>query len=1028
MIRAKAKGVFRTVARGPRTSKVRGAGLLLSAMMLLPAWAEAQQVPPNEAWRTLETERARVTFPARLEELARRAAYRTEVALSELEASFLPLPRGTIDVLVTDHTDFSNGFAQVTPSNRVTIYARPPVDEPGLGYFDDWLDLVITHELAHIVHLDHTANPVGKTLRTVFGRVPSRWPYFPGHSTPRWLTEGLATWYESELAGGGRTHGTFQEMQLRAAVLGGRFEQVGSASGASPVWPGGSRPYAYGALFFDHMLERYGDDRMAAFAEAVAGQWIPYRLNAAGRSAFGVSLSDAWREWGDSLSARYAGLDETLASLGPVTEPERVTEGARWAVEPSVAGDGTLAYVRSDGRSDTRIVLDPTAGGRSGSERVNGIASFDWMPGGALLVGQLEYEGAHRLFSDLYVIEPGAGARRVTEGARLAQPAASPDGRWAIAVQEGEGTSGLVRVDLETGAVTPLVVGTGQEHWAYPAVSPDGSLVAATRWQVGGYHDVVILDASTGRLRSELTRDRAMDLAPGWSPDGRWVVWASDRTGILNVLAAEIDPVSGTTGAPRLLTNVRTGVSFPSVSPDGSTLYLSVYHADGWDVGRVPFDPGSASVAPDPASRFTPDMTFVDGRSSAPIQDYSPLPTLRPRYWQPQFREAVRAPAANTSELVSGGRELLGFAVGARTGGRDLLGIHAFDAFARVFTSGGKAEGGLAYAFAGLPNPVFSVGATQFWDDDGRRLGQAGPSAPIDTLFVLERERRLFASAAFRMPTWRHRTQLTLTGAMVQEARELLDNDLAPSTTYSLARPDALLGEARATLGFSTARSHAFQIGASRGVDLFLSGRTRRELSVPDTLRGVVGGDRSVGDVVGRIRGYLPLGGPGHASHVLAVQASAGMAGGPNAPGGHFEVGGASGVPESLTGLSLYGGSPIFFSVRGYATGSRAGRQAWTASGEYRFPLRLVHRGLGAWPLYLGRVVGALFADAGDAWDPGGEGFLSPGRSPLVSVGAEIGAEIVALYDFGLFTRVGVANPLAGGVEPSVYLRIGVPF
>ena len=32
---------------------------------------------------------------------------------------------------------------------------------------------------------------------------------------------------------------------------------------------------------------------MGAFAEAVAGQWIPYRLNAAGRDAFGASLSES---------------------------------------------------------------------------------------------------------------------------------------------------------------------------------------------------------------------------------------------------------------------------------------------------------------------------------------------------------------------------------------------------------------------------------------------------------------------------------------------------------------------------------------------------------------------------------------------------------------------------------------------------------------------------------------------------------------------------------------------------------------
>ena len=88
----------------------------------------------------------------------------------------------------------------------------------------------------------------------------------------------------------------------------------------------------------------------------------------------------------------------------------------------------------------------------------------------------------------------------------------------------------------------------------------------------------------------------------------------------------------------------------------------------------------------------------------------------------------------------------------------------------------------------------------------------------------------------------------------------------------------------------------------------------------------------------------------------------------------------------------------------------------------------MVHQGLGAWPLYLGRVVGTLFMDAGDAWDPGGEGFLSAGRAPVAAVGAELGAEIVALYDLALFTRVGLAQPLSGGSGPNVYVRLGLPF
>ncbi|MDZ7780479.1 MAG: hypothetical protein U5R14_11210 [Gemmatimonadota bacterium] len=1004
--------------------------MALAGLLAFGATGQAQQAPPDEDWRTISTERARVTFPARLEALGRRAAHRTEVALSALDSAFLAAPEGTIDILLTDHTDISNGFARVTPSNRITIYARPPVDEPGLGYFDDWLELVLTHELAHVVHLDPTDNPLGQILRAVFGRVPTRWPFFPGHGTPRWVKEGIATWYESALTDAGRLRGTFHEMQIRTAVLGDRFEGVGQASASSPVWPAGNRPYLYGSLFFEHMLERHGEDRMAAFAEAVAGQWVPYRLDAAAQDAFDVSFSDAWREWADSLEARYADLEERLADLGSVTEPHWVTSGARWAVEPQVGPAGTLAYVRSDGRSDTRIVLEPVQGaGRAASVRVNGVASFDWMPDGRLLVGQLEREDPYRVYGDLYLVEPDGRTRRVTRAARLAQPAAGPDGTWAVAVQEGGGTSELVRVSLVDGSVASLSEPDGAVHWGDPAVSPDGAFVAATRRVRGGAHDVVVLDAETGTVRAELTSDRALDLAPSWSPDGRWVVWASDRTGILNVLAASFDPDTGTSGPPRLLSNVRTGVNFPSIDPTGRHLHYSAYHAEGWDVARMPFEPRAAPEAPPPHARFERERPFEGGAATGEVEAYSPIPTLLPRYWKPLLRAPVRTPAQSTSEGPIRERELLGFGVGAQTGSRDIAGRHAYDAFGRVFTSGGKVEGGLAYAYWGLGNPVLSLSASQHWDDDGVRLGRSDPEAAPDTLFVLERERSVSASGRFRVPSWRDRLELTVTAGLVEEARTLLNNDLRAATSYRLARPSVDLVDVRGTVSYSTARSHAFQVGSSKGVDLFLSGRSRQELNAPDSVRGVVGRDRSVDDVVGRARGYVPLGGRGHASHLLAVQLTGGVAGGPNAPGGHFEVGGASGRPETLSGLRLFGGSPLFFGARGYPRQSRLGRYAWTASGEYRFPLRLVHRGLGTWPLYLGRVVGALFADAGDAWDPDTtEAFLSAARRPLASVGAEVAAEVVALYDFPLLTRVGLAQPLVGGGGPSVYVRLGLSF
>jgi outer membrane protein assembly factor BamA len=133
---------------------------------------------------------------------------------------------------------------------------------------------------------------------------------------------------------------------------------------------------------------------------------------------------------------------------------------------------------------------------------------------------------------------------------------------------------------------------------------------------------------------------------------------------------------------------------------------------------------------------------------------------------------------------------------------------------------------------------------------------------------------------------------------------------------------------------------------------------------------------------------------------------------------------------EGVSGFSLVGGAPLFFPVRGYGEAARFGRRAWTASLEYRFPLALVNRGLGAWPLHLDRVTGALFADAGNAWGPelGIQGYQNPKREALASVGGEVAAEGLALWAAPLLLRGGVGVPLRGGRDPAVYVRLGLSF
>ena len=982
--------------------------MLLAVIALCTATASAQRIAPDESWRTLDTEHFRVTFPAHLEDMGRRAAERAEWAHAQLSKQFIDAPRGIIDLVITDHIDTSNGYASVRPSNRITIYARPPIDSFGRAYYNDRLENVIVHELTHIFHIDRPGRY--SLLHKPFGRISLRLPFtaftIPARATPRWVREGIAVWYESALTGTGRALGTFHKMVLRTAALEGRFESIGQAGGNSPQWPGGTRAYAYGSLFFEHLIQKYGRDRMIAFVEAVEKQWIPYRLNAAGRSAFGATLTNEWKAWADTQRTAATKLDTHLAKFGAITEPQAITRGARYAYHPKVSPDGeTLYYIRSDGRSDAKLVSTRLDGsGESTVALTNGSTTFAFTPDGDIVFAQYEFAGRYRRFRDLYRVTPSSDVRRITTRARLTSPSVGPTG-WVVAVAEGGGTSGLARVNLSNGTIEMLVPPDPDIHWASPAISPDGRWIAATRW-TRGHHDIALLDAH-GNLVREVTHDRALDFAPSWSANGQWLLWASDRSGISNILAAKVD--NGQVAPPVMLTNLRTGAAYPSVDPSGHWLYFSAYHVNGWEIERIPFNPTAAPPA------LHTDPTHIEvanrprGRAKGPVRSYSPLETLRPYYWEPRWDNPIAVPAHRKGETAIPRTEVLGTSIGARTSGIDLVRRHSYNVGARIFlpvksSSSGRATGNLSYRYNGLGNPSLGLSLSQDWDEDGTRLYQESTDVPTETFFILERERRASGSMTLVKPKARSSVSLTVSGGLVREDREALDSALRKTHRFRLNDPRSTLGELSVRFSATTARSHAFQMGPATGTSFSVRVRRRHDLSRSSN-------DRSVDDIRGTVRTYvrLPHWFPGRqfAAPVLAMCASAGASRGPGSDNSYFDIGGAE---------------PITFPARGYDTSTRSGRHAWSASLEYRAPLALENRGLRAWPIHYNRIFWTFFADAANTW-----GRDTSQLRPLLSAGTEIIIDYYVFYS-AIRYRLGVAYRFTDPEGVGYYVRVGTSF
>jgi hypothetical protein len=991
---------MRSNREGPGIARTLLSWLAAVVLAMVRAAPAAAQIPPDAHWRTLDTPHFRVNYVVGLEPLARHAADRAEHAYALLASRLPHAPRGKIDLMVADNVDYANGYATPLPTNRIVVYAHPPADLPELAFYADWVELVVLHELVHIFHLD-TSRGIWAELRSVLGRDPA---VFPELYSPSWVKEGLAVYYESRLTPTGRLRGTQFDMALRTAVLGDAFLSIDQVSSDPVLWPGGSSAYIYGASFLDFLSRRYGRERVPEFVARGAGQWIPFLQDRPAKAAFGVSFTRAWQEWEDSLRTRYRAQADSLRALG-LTEPEVLTREGRDAAFPRYAPrGGAIAYAASTGRDEPELRLILPDGTLRGVVPRTTLGPAAWTPdGNSLLFSQLDYADPYRIYSGLHLTSAAAGGAHRVEGVeRVWEADLDPSGARAVGVMDAEGTNVLAVVDLATGRARALTRPDPGVQWSLPRWSPGGDRIAVGRWTPGGFYDVVLVDTAGAVVRT-LTHDRAVDGAPAWSPDGRWVVFSSDRTGIPNLFAYDVQ-------AGRLLqvTSVLTGATQPDVSPDARWIAFSLYRADGYHIARIPFNPASWRPAPAPTDSLLAGADTVRLRAAltVPSRRYSPFPTILPASWLPS---------------VGFGSDL-GLRLGAVVGGTDAVERHLWAADAATYLDGGRFDGGAGYVYRGLGNPTLAASLSQRWDVLRASVAD-GAGGTLESA-ALRRERDLEISALWLRQRWRSAAWLS-TAADLNDLYDVWDGPAPAGSGPLLDRPPSI--GASLTGGYSSARGYAYSISPEEGVRLTSTVEGRRYT------RAFPGETDSRGYLrsVSHLRGYLPLQLGGFARHVLAARVDLGLDRGRGSPG--FDVGGASGgsapVPLELEAL----GGGISFPVRGYPEGAQLGTSALALSAEYRFPIALVQRGIRVLPVFLDRLYGDLFADAGTACLTGECVRFTPtcpADGLLTSVGAELTVGLQLGFGAPLPLRFGLAQPLDPDFShrPQAYVRVGRSF
>ncbi|HEX7939282.1 MAG TPA: hypothetical protein VF483_09850, partial [Gemmatimonadaceae bacterium] len=663
-----------------------------------------------------------------------------------------------------------------------------------------------------------------------------------------------------------------------------------------------------------------------------------------------------------------------------------------------------------------------------------------YLPNGDLLYTQQEYVNPYDFRSDLYVDRARGGTRRLTVGARLADPDARKDG-LIVAMQTLPAVTRLALVSMDGRRITPLTSATLDEQWTEPRWSPDGTRIAAIRWTRGGTSEVAVLD-TTGRIVQSIARERAVSANPSWSPDGRYVYFSSDRTGITNLYRAEIRDSAADL---ERLSDTRTGLFEPQVSPDGRALVAVAYRDNGYHIGIASLD-SLRPVAAEKIDSIAPREAVAAGSSQSPAGRYSPWRSLLPTYWMPYTEAALDSNAVR---------------IGAFTSGYDVAGRHAYQALLYVPTDGSGPTGAFSYSYAGFGNPGLSVSGSLDRDNFRCVLDASQQNACVG--YLRRRIRETSLDATFNRVRARSTAYLSIGGGL--EVR-----DFATSPAALIDRVDSLYRHTiywpRVTmsLGYSNTQYPTLAISPEDGVSLAMTSRFRWRNDRP--VIPVPAGPDTVdrrGDaltVVANTSVYKSIPFPGFSHHVLAVRAAGGWTDS-RAPD-YLEVGGvSSGTIDLFPGYTL-GEGRRSFPVRGFPAAAMIGMRAYAASAEYRAPLLLMGRGLGTFPAFLDRSSITVFGDIGSAWCPAlYQSRLAPayslcdrndydigrttftGSYPAIylaaysigSVGGELSVSTAVLdWDSPVRYRVGIAHPvigrnLLGGVNPwTAYFAVGASF
>ena len=944
----------------------------------------------NRHWQTIESANVIVTFPEERSELANRAITISETLLPQLETFFDWEPESKVQIVLSDQSDQANGYATPFPYNRSVLFTALPSGTSELSDYGEWFDLLILHELTHIVHLDK-ARDFSYAPRYVLGRNLFT---FSNLFQPNFFKEGIATYTETSWANGaGRGQSAFYQMVMRSEVSSGLLP-LSKVQQSTRDWPL-NKDYSYGVPFYQFLDEEYGRDSIQRYVNTTSGQLIPFVVDRPARHSTQASgLAELWEQYLEWLNKRYT---EQLAQLSPTqSEFERLTTTGYFNTSPFVSKQGDIYYVAFDPYGPAfikQIMPRPTQSGVRSDVHPNPLIENVIVRAkiGTRIIGaNIQYlwylqpsACTHNTSStDLYRVDIATGdSEKLTKCAHYLNGAISNN--KLITVKQSGAKKSLVLVDLASLTEKIVVANQGFNNIDSPIWLNDDAIAYSYKPHHGNWRiDTINLTTNTSSTILESDKNNYFEVASGRNADSMFVT--SDKEGLMDLWEYSFN-----TNSLSQLTQSVGGAIAPSYNPITNNIVYQSYSDQGWDIASTRYSPKNslqASASPNltpiqldkPGEGYEIDWSQTVNDVSVP-REYSPWSTLAPRTWFPGY---ISDNAQSTALLTVTGRDALNFHNWSVTSGRD------FENDVNLFQ--------IRYTAYNHLSALYSR------DYDYETDSASAPPAFIEKTTVIETREDAALVAQTVIPF--DFSNLLLFGGYNQQQRDT-EYFLSPPSDFKTRIKTVGIGAS-----YSSASTALYGISPAHGRSIkFNLERDQVKLATSTASTRQSYGNIWYADWTE----YIAL----YEAHTLALRAMIGEA----------QTGAdAFDLADAPSG-TVYTQALVHrreFPLRAYPDGTPEliGKKPAIYSADYRFPIANIDQGLTAWPIGLHSISGALFYESGTA---------NRDDSSFDSAGLELHAGIDIGYSaLPVAVRVGIAVPFektlaAPKKDANVYIGLG---